>query len=403
MTSVGESHSKLSLRLSAAAAEVFLKACSTLDRADWEPDSRLLASIVPQDKEVIARLAGRQGVRGLIARNLSWAKAHGWTPSATGDELEAFRGQRLVLQLRRRRDVVELAQALSAANIDFIMLKGFVLAEEVYGDLSARVFGDCDILVRPEAIERAVSVLAALGYRSRSDQPIVALMQAGEHAVSMDAPDKIPVDLHWCLADLVPMERNALVWEDSEPAGPGALGGRRLSPEMTVLHLAAHFAHHDFQELKPLIDFYVTADRLAGRIQAPRVRELAATLGLDAALDLTISMCTRYFRPRATVARLAPDRSSLRLRAALAMLGRHALLPLDRKPLDRWRDAARRRLITHSPAEFLAWLLPWLLPTPGMLAQRFAQPYRLRLYPRYYVVQIYRVVTRSRRLFIDLR
>ncbi len=283
------------------------------------------------------------------------------------------------------------------------MFKGYVLAEEVYGDLSARVFGDCDILVRPEAIERAMTVLAALGYRSGSALPVAALKEAGEHAVSMGAPDKIPVDLHWCLADLIPMERNALVWEGSEPAGPDALGGRRLSPELTVLHLAAHFAHHDFQELKPLIDFYVTADRLVGRIEVRRVRELAATLGLEEALDLTVSMCTRHFRPRATVARLAPDRSSLRLRVGLAMLGRDVLLPLDRKPLDRWRNAARRRLITRSPAEFLAWLRPWLLPTPGVLARRFAQPFRWRLYPRYYVVQIYRVITRSRRLFIDLR
>jgi hypothetical protein len=59
--------------------------------------------------------------------------------------------------------------------------------------------------------------------------------------------------------------------------------------------------------------------------------------------------------------------------------------------------------MTDAPGAFLRWLRFWLAPSPEILAERFAKPYRWTLYPRYYLVQAYRVTTQSRRLFIDLR
>jgi hypothetical protein len=386
------------------ANDVFLKACSTLAPTDWSGDTDLLARLGPEEETAVVALAGRHGVRSLVARSLAWAEAAGWTPGAPSRRLLAYRGERLVLQLRRRAKVADALGALQAAETEPIVFKGFVLAEEVFGDLSARSFGDCDVLVRPEAYGRAMEVLGALGYRRKLDgAPIAELMQTDWHGVSFAGADDVAIDLHWALGHDIPMRFNDLVWRTACAAPPGGLPGLRLSPELTVAHLAAHFAHHDFRELRPLVDFYVAACRLAEQADPERTEALAKALGLEQTVRLAAMICRRQLRPRAAIERLSRGTVSLRTRVSAAVLGRRALLVKSQHPLAVWGDALRRRLMTDAPGAFLRWLRFWLAPSPESLAERFAKPYRWTLYPRYYLVQAYRVTTQSRRLFIDLR
>lgn len=386
------------------AFDVFLKACSTLARADWSGDADLLARVGSEDEAAVVALAGRHGVRSLVARSLAWAEAAGWTPGAPTRKLLAYRDERLVLQLRRRAKVADALGALQAAGTEPIVFKGFVLAEEVFGDLSARSFGDCDVLVRPEAYERAVEVLGDLGYRRKvAGAPIAELMQTDWHGVSFAGADGVAIDLHWALGHDIPLRFNDLVWRTAGAPPPSGLPGLRLSPELTLVHLAAHFAHHDFRELRPLIDFYVAACRLAEQADPERTEGLARTLGLAQTVRLAAMICRRQLRPRAAVERLSRGTASLRTRASAAALGRRALLTKSQHPLAVWGDGLKRRLMTDAPGALLRWLQVWLAPSPESLAQRFARPYRWTLYPRYYLVQAYRVTTQSRRLFIDLR
>src|SRR5581483_446505 len=106
---------------------------------------------------------------------------------------------RVALQLRRRAAAAEVVDTLQGAGVPLIMFKGFALAEEVYGDLSARAFGDCDILVRPEAVAEAADRLGALGYRAPAKTDLPDLMRRGEHGVSLRRADGAAVDLHWAL------------------------------------------------------------------------------------------------------------------------------------------------------------------------------------------------------------
>jgi hypothetical protein len=386
------------------AFEVFLKACSTLAPTDWDGDAQLLTRFGGEDEAAVVALAGRHGVRSLVARSLGWAQTVSWTPGAPTRRLLAYRDGRLVLQLRRRAGVAAAIGALQAAAIEPIVFKGFVLAEEVFGDLSARSFGDCDVLVRPADYARAVEVLGALGYRRKGDgAPIDELMRSGEHGVSFARADGVAIDLHWALAHAIPPRFNDLVWRTAAQPAPGGLPGLRLSPELTLAHLATHFAHHDFRELRPLVDFYMAACRLAERADPDRTEALARTLGQAQTVRLAALICARHLRPRPAIDRLCQGPATLRTRASAAALGRRALLVKSQHPLAVWGDALKRRLMTEAPGAFFRWLQVWLAPSPESLAQKFARPYRWTLYPRYYLVQVYRVTTRSRRLFVDLR
>ena len=59
----------------------------------------------------------------------------------------------------------ETIEALRAAGVRSILLKGPALAGWLYGDGALREYGDCDLLVDPADTDRAAVVLRELGFR----------------------------------------------------------------------------------------------------------------------------------------------------------------------------------------------------------------------------------------------
>ena len=62
------------MRERSGAETVLLKACSTLDPREWDPDLGLLAALDDDDWRRVEAAAGRYGVVGLVARGLAWAE-----------------------------------------------------------------------------------------------------------------------------------------------------------------------------------------------------------------------------------------------------------------------------------------------------------------------------------------
>jgi len=378
-----------------------LKACSTLEPREWDPDLGLLAALDDDDWRRIEACAGRNGVVGLVARGLAWAEERGGPRAPILDSLTSRRWRRLELQLSRRAALGDLVRRFDAAGVEFVLFKGFVLAEEVYGDLSARGFGDCDLLVRPQAVEPAMAVMAQLGYRAAGPGSVEGGLAAGHHGLPMVREGCGTVDLHWALGDHFPVSVTDLVWREvaAAPAANG-LGRLRLSPDLTLLQLAAHYCHHDFEELKPLADFYVAAARLADRISPEHLRDLAGALRLADVLELSVQLCRRRFRARAQIDRLCADPPRRAIRFALGWVAGDDLLR-ERSPLRHWQATARRRLLLGGLPVFAGWARSWLVPSRRRLAEAFKTPFRWTLYPRYYGVQARRVLSGSPKTFRD--
>ena len=167
------------------------------------------------------------------------------------------RRRQLVLNVARKAAAREISDALAAAGIPFALLKGVPLAEEIYGDLSLRAFWDCDVLVPPGEAEPAYRVMLSLGYCLTTFGNVRDYARLGAHAAGMARrSDGMSVDVHWAIATdaLAPTQVEA-VWRHCVPAAPGAsLGGLRLSPEMTLVHLAKHFHSHQYTVFKPLLE-----------------------------------------------------------------------------------------------------------------------------------------------------
>lgn len=153
----------------------------------------------------------------------------------------------------------EARVALAAAGIELRVLKGFVLAERLYGGLAARPQHDLDLLVRRRAFGRARAVLRRLGFDGGSRDLHSRTLSRGP----------LKIDLHWCLR-WAPAFRidEARVWAAPETVKTAGISFETLSDEWTLVLLALG-AFEDLGQgmakLKQLLDLYLYLRRVDGQ------------------------------------------------------------------------------------------------------------------------------------------
>lgn len=89
-----------------------------------------------------------------------------------------------------------LVACLAENGIDAIPFKGPLLAIMLYDDLSMRVSGDIDLVVRRSDFQRAKALLVARGYRNESDRR----QEKQRRQAHLVRDDGRVIDLHWSIA-----------------------------------------------------------------------------------------------------------------------------------------------------------------------------------------------------------
>jgi hypothetical protein len=341
-------------------------------------------------QEVAAR-SKHHGIAGLISRNLDWACERSGLGAPISDELRAARRQVLARNLARRAAARRVTESFEREGIPFLVLKGLALAEEIYGDLSLRAFNDLDVLVPREDVERAFQVASRLGYVPTSLQGIGEYVAHGAHAADMAHLDGTSLDLHWALAAEMPPLATELAWKSAVPAPAGSgLGGLRLSPEISVIHLAAHFHAHHYELLRPLVDF-LHATRTPHSLDATVLWETARSLRLASLVEIAAVLGERSFGAGSFARILAGREIGSHATWASVVIPDALLLAATERPrIDHWL----RYLLAAGGFGFAARAAATML-FPGKLAiaRHFRSPFHARLYPRYYWRQILKALT----------
>ena len=362
---------------------------------DWEGMEGVLRSLEPAHWRVVVDHAVQLGFAGLFARNLAWTESSLGVSVPVVERLATLRRGQLVQQLNRKAAARRVADAFDGAGIPFVAFKGVALAEEVYGDLSLRSFRDFDVLVPHERIDQAYGVLLDMGYRMPHFGHVRDWVRHGAHAVGMAHPDGNGVDLHWSVApDLLDAERIAVVWNACRPAAPGShLPGLRLSPEMTLIHLAKHFHSHQYRALKPLVDFYVAARRLGAEVDSDALVATTRSLRLLPVVEIAIRLCERSFIP-GSLPRLLGNRPA-GIQARLAAIVVTDRFMLNSAQLPRVTNWLRFLLAAGGAGAAFRNVIDLLVPSKLLLTQFFNRPFDARMYPAYYWRQLRKVVTLS--------
>jgi hypothetical protein len=198
----------------------------------------------PLGREAWDRLVGvvaRQRLQGLLA----FAVADGALPVTDPQRAEVAARHRDamtdVLHLEAR--LLDVAEALDGAGLDWRAVKGSATAHLDYADPSQRVFGDVDVLVPAAHLRDAVDALAGIGAR-RTRPPLGhGFEQRFAKSVELVDGDGCQIDLHRTLA-LEPF--GLRITEDDLFGAPVRFeaGGRKLPalPVETRFLLACYHA-----------------------------------------------------------------------------------------------------------------------------------------------------------------
>lgn len=180
---------------------------------------------------------------------------------------------------------LEACDALAAAGVDALLLKGRSLARGLYRPGEHRGYFDIDLLAAPDDQAPAGAVLAALGYvnvtEMRGVDDVAGILHEQHWSRFVPEFGNVSIDLHWKLPGCeAPADA---VWTTlSRHRSTIELEGRHvptLDRAGLALHLALHAAQHGPGELKALGDLkrglsrwpYETweqATRLAHELQA---------------------------------------------------------------------------------------------------------------------------------------
>lgn len=254
----------------------------------------------------------------------------------------------------------EIQQALTAVGVPVLLLKGFYLAERLYGGLDGRPQSDIDLLVRRRDFRRALRVLTACGFT-----------RAGGDMHSRDlVRGAVKVDLHRFLrwAPAIEVAEDDL-WNAAIDTGAAGLAFRTLSDEHTVVALVvAAFENvgQGMARMKQLVDLLLLVRDLDARTDWDAFFARRAPEKLVAIAVNVLAVVLDVFDARAACPRLAAE---LDRRAAAVVHGDRpgaiALLAAPRKARANLLWFAR--VYPGSLAHYLAWF--WYGGFPTNLAR----------------------------------
>lgn len=236
--------------------EQLLIACARGPNAPYTAE--LVASLVDQpiDWPALIGLAQRHRVMPLVYHSCSTSAG---VPSEILAQLRASFMANVGHNRFRTGALLRLLDRLAADGISAISFKGAVLAEELYGTLALRHFGDLDLLVRKDDVERASAILQAEGY-----QPVFlpSAAQAGaylryqHHLVFFHPTSRVVVELHYQLREhyFAYTPDTEQLWRQRRQLPVGGRAVAVLSPEDTLLMLCVHGASHCWERLSWVCD-----------------------------------------------------------------------------------------------------------------------------------------------------
>jgi hypothetical protein len=178
-------------------------------------------------------------------------------PAEVVAHLEKLRRATLQRALARAYEQQQLMRLLADAGVDSLVVKGLVLAQSLYGDLSARHVGDIDLFIRVDDAGRADAALRAAGFhRFRPDVPLTPLRLRKFTALKPEfeyrrVGTNLRLELLWRLEHVPP---SLDPWAQTATYTIGGSAVRTVSRAVEAHYLLQHGARHGWFRLFWLVD-----------------------------------------------------------------------------------------------------------------------------------------------------
>jgi hypothetical protein len=232
-----------------------------------------------EEAEDLFAEAARQGLLGLLARDLASSSSVDQWPVALRERLRGARRSLLVRGVRQLDLAGRVLRSLAREGIRALPLKGAALAETLYDSPADRPMADVDVLAL-DGFPAAADCVRRLGLRE---------VERVSHAWAFRDPESgFVLELHRSVTScpgFFPLDADGCWWRRRLTTGPVPW---RPAPEDLLLHLALHaaFQHGFGLTLVQFLDFRRLFERdapdvsrtLAGALAARAERPLLAAL-----------------------------------------------------------------------------------------------------------------------------
>ena len=216
-------------------------------------------------------------------------------PEAWSSDAQRRRSATLLQNRSLLGELLATLDAMSAAGVEAIPVKGLVLTEMLYGNLALRPAGDIDVLVRADDLPAAREALRGRGY----EQEAVPAYEERHHPFH-DAPYYRPgpfrhtaLELHHGLSAPRQFKMDAAsLWERSVTTELFGRTLRVLGPEDTLLHLAVHRARAPLR-LRWLVDIAELMRRSGPELDIAFLLGQARAIGARTTLSMTLELSER--------------------------------------------------------------------------------------------------------------
>ena len=253
-----------------------------------------------------------QDLIGLVHDHVRGSARCDW-PQAVRDEIATRARAEAAEELRRQQEIATVLDALAAADVQPILLKGTPLAYTVYASPALRPRLDTDLLVRHQDVNAIRRVLMPMGYAA----PVTCDGELLFRQFTMVRADRFGVehvlDFHWSISTQ-PAFAGLLTYDElnAGAAAVPALGGHaraagaRHALLLACIHPVMH--HRNVERLLWVYDVHL----LASRLSASEFDRF-----IDSALDKGIGpICAQQLRlARERFGTPVPDHAASRLGA----------------------------------------------------------------------------------------
>ncbi|WP_349727935.1 nucleotidyltransferase domain-containing protein [Peribacillus frigoritolerans] len=153
-------------------------------------------------------------------------------------------------------EMENISKDFTEKNIRLLFLKGPVIAEDIYGDISLRTSKDLDILVPINDISIAEKLLLDRGYKS--EKSIVSLENwrwMTHHVTYYHPQKKVQIEIHWRLHPPPGKEPSFNdLWKRKRVSALTTYQVHFLGKEDLFTYLVSHGARHGWFRLRWLVD-----------------------------------------------------------------------------------------------------------------------------------------------------
>ncbi len=196
------------------------------------------------------------------------------------------------------QELTRIVNFFEAFGIRAVPYKGPVLAQKLYGEVTARQYHDLDVLVLPEDVQRAKAALRELGYVCSLNlcKEFERAYESSGYEYSFDGASRpYAVELQWRILPRfysVDFDLEACFGR-AEKVRVGDCPCLSLCSDDLLLVLCAHAAKHLWAQISWILDISKLVD--GGSIDSDRVWEQAKELGIRRIVALNLQLARELF------------------------------------------------------------------------------------------------------------